>query len=449
MTSYFSKPLIILTMGLSLLAPNIQANETGNGELLDRIIAVVNDKIILKTELDMRMFQAQEELRTRNIRVSDMNGLAKKVLDTMILEELQMERIDQRGIKVSDEELLGQIRDIAEENNLTVIELRDRLNLSQPKGFAKFREQLREKMLFQKLREIEVIAKTQVTEDEINNYIQRQNLVQNNTEYHLGHIMVNLPDSATPVQRDTSRKKAEEILQKLRQGEDFSQMAVRYSDGSKALQGGDLGWLTLDQIPTFFAPAMQKLDEGQISDLIRSPVGFHILKLKGKRNKDSDMVKQYHLYRFILLSDKAKEASEPPQALIDLAKGIDSLEAFKALNKEYSDIPASVNANGNLGWQTLQEMPLAYYNAVLELQPGQAARPIATEQGWEIIYLDAIRNQDMALANKRKQAMQTLRMKKANETYEIWLRRLKDEALIDIRLNDPAIMTKPEPAEDA
>lgn len=452
MTSHFSKTMLALGVSLSLLWPiwpNAQANETQNGELLDRIIAVVNDKIILKTELDMRMIQAREELRTRNINVADMDGLANKVLDTMILEELQKERIDQRGIKVSDEELLEQIREIAEENNLTVITLRDRLNLSQPKGFAKFREQLRDKMQFQKLREIEVIAKTQVTEDEIDNYIQRQNLVQNSTEYNLGHIMVNLPDSATPAQRDASRSKANEILQKLRQGEDFSQMAVRYSDGSKALQGGDLGWLGLDQIPTFFSPVVQDMEIGQISDLVRSPVGFHILKLQGKRNKDSDIVKQYHLYRFILLSDKAKDAKEPPQALIDLANRIDSLEAFKALNKEYSDIPASVNANGNLGWQTLQEMPLDYYNAVLELQPGQAAKPIATEQGWEIIYLDAIRDQDMALANKRKQAMQTLRMKKANETYEIWLRRLKDEALIDIRLKDPAIMTKPEPAEDA
>ncbi len=315
---------------------------------------MVNDKIILKTELDMRMIQAREELRTRNINVADMDGLAIKC-STPWFGRAAKERIDQRGIKVSDEELLEQIREIAEENNLTVITLRDRLNLSQPKGFARFREQLREKMLFQKLREIEVIAKTQVTEDEIDNYIQRQNLVQNSTEYSLGHIMVNLPDSATPAQRDASRSKANEILQKLRQGEDFSQMAVRYSDGSKALQGGDLGWLGLDQIPTFFSPVVQNMEIGQISDLVRSPVGFHILKLQGKRNKDSDIVKQYHLYRFILLSDKAKDAKEPPQALIDLANRIDSLEEFKALNKEYSDIPASVNANGNLGWQTCKK----------------------------------------------------------------------------------------------
>ncbi|MGC9386139.1 MAG: peptidylprolyl isomerase [Hydrogenovibrio sp.] len=412
--------------------------------LLDRVVAVVNDDIILKSELDYETALAEQELRTRNIDIADQDELQLKVLDRMVIETLQLQQIKQMGLKVSDEELLTQIQEIAEQNNLTIMALRDRLNYSAPNGFEDFRERIRKQMLFQKLREAEVLSKTQVTEDEINNFIQRQKLIENSDEYRLKHILVSLPESATPAQRDEARAQAESILQKLQQGEDFGQVAVRFSDGNKALQGGDLGWLTHDQIPTFFAKSVSRLKPGQISDIIRSPVGFHIIKLDGQRNQNSQLVKQYHVYRFILLSDDAKNAGQPSNTLISLANSIDSLEKFKQLNDQYSDIPASVNANGNLGWQTAREMPADYFTAIAPLEPGQTARPFATDEGWVILYLDGIREQDKALDDKRQHAMETLRMKKANESFEIWLRRLRDEALVDIRYRDPEIMN-PQP----
>ncbi|RUM92369.1 MAG: molecular chaperone SurA [Thiomicrospira sp.] len=417
--------------------------------LIDRVVAVVNDNIILKSELDAEVNLAKQDLQARNIPVTNPEELASKVLDKIILERLQLQRINQLGIKIADDELFAQIQDIAKQNNLTVAELRDRLNLSQKNGFESFRERIRQQMLFQKLREVEVLSKTQVTEDEVSNFIQRQALVQSDVEYHLGHIMVSLPESATPAERDASKQKAQDILQKIRTGEDFSQMAVRYSEGSKALQGGDLGWLGVDQIPTFFNDALNQLEVGETSAVIRSPVGFHIIQLQGKRNKNSQIVKQYHLYRFILLSQDARNKQQPSPTLVKLADSLTSLEAFKQLNEKYSDIPASVNANGNLGWQTAKEMPPEYFQAIESLQPGHAAKPFATEQGWVILFLDGVRDQDLSLKDKRKQAMQTLRMKKANESYEIWLRRLKDEALIDIRLEDPEIMEKQPSHEEA
>ncbi|MDX1796201.1 MAG: peptidylprolyl isomerase [Hydrogenovibrio sp.] len=416
----------------------VTANAEEQGKLLDRIVAIVNDEIILKSELDRQTLQAVKELRARHVTLPDEDQLQRKVLDKMIMEKLQMQKIKARGLQIQDEELLTQIQQIAKRNNLTVLELRDRLNLSEPDGFKHFRENIRRQMLFQKLRQVEVLAKTQVTEDEVTNYLQRQKLVQNNSEYHLGHIMVGLPESATPAQRDEAKQKAQTILDKLREGEDFSQMAVRYSEGSKALNGGDLGWLTPDQIPTFFAQTIDNLKVGQISNLIRSPVGYHIIKLLGKRDKNSELVKQYHLYRFILLSEGAKKQATPPKALVQLAQQIKSLADFKRLNEKYSDIPASVNAHGNLGWQTIQQMPLSYAQALADVKPGQAAKPFATDQGWVMLYLDGVREQDLNAANKRKQAMEALRMKKANESYEIWLRRLKDDAIIDIRLKQPS-----------
>lgn len=440
----FSQRLALML--ILLITTSVSWAENASPILLDRIIAVVNDDIILKSELDARVEEAKMELKARNISIADPSALTRKVLDNIVMEHLQLQRIKELGLKISDEAILGKIQEIAEQNKLTLVQLRDRLNQSQPNGFSKFRDRIRQKMLFQKLRDTEVLAKTQVTEDEIDHYLQRQNLVQNNTEYHLGHIMVNLPESATPVQRETARKKAADILQKLTTGEDFSQLAVRYSDGSKALEGGDLGWLNSDQIPNFFISTLQTLNVGENSQLIRSPVGFHIIKLKGKRNKDSKVVHQYHVYRFVLLSDKAQQASAPPPALISLAKSIHTLAEFKTLNKRYSDIPASVNANGDLGWLTLSEMPVEYRPIIENLPESTTASPLATPQGWEILYLDGVRNIDLSIANKRADAMKNLRMKKANQTYEIWLRRLKDEALISLRLDDSKILV-PLPSE--
>lgn len=412
------------------------------GQLLDRIAAIVNDDVILYSELQSRVAEAKQELRARNVHIADDTALERKVLDRLIMEKIQLKRIKERGITIPDEELLARIQDIAAQNHLTLLALRDRLDQGDPRGYEKFRERIREQMMFQKLQQVEILSQTQVTEDEIDNYLQRQSLAENNIEYHLGHIMINLPESATPAMRDQAQKKAETILQKLKDGEDFSQIAVRYSQGSKALQGGDLGWLSWDQIPTFFTQTVRGLEPGQLSGLIRSPVGYHIIKLLGKRNKDSQLIEQYHLYRFILLSENAKQQLEPPTALVQLSEKINSLEKFKKLNEQYSDIPASVNANGNLGWQTLKDMPLAYANAIHDLSPGQTAKPIATEKGWVLLYLDGKRKADAKSADRRQKAMEALRLKKANETYEIWLRRLRDEAIIDIRL--PELKDTPE-----
>ena len=424
---------LTLITGLILLL-SCSATASNNGILLDKIVAVVNDEIILHSELKHRVIKAQQELQARQVNTNIGQDFVLKVLDNMIMEKLQLQRIQQRGIKISDAELLEQIDEIARKNKLTTLQLRDQLNLAETNGFKTFSNNIRNQMLFQKLQQVEVLSKTQVTEGEITNYIQRQSLVNNNTEYHLAHIIVNLPESATPKQRDTAKKKAEKILSKLNMGEDFSQVAIRYSEGSKALLGGDLGWLGNDEIPTFFAQNVQSLEAGQHSKIIKSPIGFHIIKVIAKREKDSNIVKQFHLYRFLIPSDNALAKPHPPATLVELAENIDSLKEFQALNEQFSDIPAEVNANNDLGWLTIQEMPLSYAEAIYDLQVKKASKPIASAQGWEILYLNAIREKDLNLANKRQQAMNTLRRKKANETYEIWLRRLKEDALIDNRL---------------
>ncbi len=428
-------PAYSLFLLLFVINPNLLASDK-NGQLLDKIIAVVNDEIILKSNLDKRIIEANAELKGRGIVIKDRQGLALKVLDNIIIEKLQLQRIKKRGIEVADDEILKKIAEIAKNNKLTTLQVRNKLNKTQPNGFILFREKLRQQLLFQKLRQVEVFARTQVTEDEINNYLQRQNLISSSLEYNIAHIVVNLPESATPNQRDKSKQKAQNLLNKLENGKDFSQLAVNSSDGVKALQGGDLGWLKPDQIPTFFSDQLAGMQTGEHSKLIKSPIGFHIIKLVNKRDRSSKIVKQYHLHRFTVLSDDVSQNknARAPKRLIKLAKNIRSLADFKKLQIQYPDIPKSINENGDLGWLTAKDIPSKYYKAIKKIKANRASKPIASKLGWDIVYLAKTRKKDLNITNKRQQAMNSIRMKKANETFKIWLRRLKDEALIDNRL---------------
>jgi peptidyl-prolyl cis-trans isomerase SurA len=271
------RPLILLlTFALSFYA---SANT-----LLDRIVAVVNDDIILQTELAEQVEMAQADLRQRGIQAPPRAILQQRVLDNMIMQTLQNQRAKQRGLQATDEEINAQLTQMAEANNLTLLQLREALNNQMPNGFNTVRNQIADQIVIQKLREVEVISQVHVTEDEIQNYLQRQKLQNTNEEYQLGHILITRPDSPTPEQRAEVENKVQDIYRQIRQGADFAQMAVRHSEGSKALNGGDLGWLNLDQMPSFFVTEVISLRKGQISGIIESPAGYHILKLLDKRS---------------------------------------------------------------------------------------------------------------------------------------------------------------------
>lgn len=300
--------------------------------LLDRIVAVVNDNIILLSELDEQVEQARAELRQRQITAPDMATMQARVLDNMIMQRLQEERAQQRGIRVSDDEINAQLLQMAQANNLNLEQLRDVLNRQLPDGFNVIRQQISEQILIQKLREIEIIAQIHVTEEEINNFIRRRQLETTRTEYRLAHILITRPESPTPEQRQALQQKVQDIHQQLRDGADFGQMAVRHSESNRALEGGDLGWLQADQIPLFFMEAIQNLQPGQISAIIDTPSGYHLIKLLDKRSEQQQ-------------------------------------------------------------------------NEALE-----------------------------------QEAIQNIRMRKANETFDTWMRRLRDDAYVDIRLNNASAL---------
>ena len=440
-TSFFPsslslKPLKPLFLGLFTSLAVFSANQTLATEtLIDRVVAVVNDRVILKSELNTQMFTKAQELAAQNIPVQDTDALQAKVLDSMILETLQIERAEQLGLQVADDEVNAQLQKIAEQNKMTLMALRNQLNIEMPDGFQKVREKIKNKILIQKLREAEVISRAHVTESEIEYYLQRERLESSNLEMRLAHILIELPESATPQQRETALEKAQDLLKRIKMGEDFNQLAVRHSSGSKALSGGDLGWLKQAEIPTFFADAITGLQPGQVSKVIQSPSGFHLIKLVAQKDHALQLIKEYHLHRFIILSDNAVQANVPAN-ITELTKALKSLEDFENLSNQFSDIPKEVNAASDLGWVSLEAIPSALRNEMSQLEINQALPPIATDKGWMILFLQDTRIVDQQAVDKTQQAMQAIRIRKANEMFDLWLRRLKDEAFIQIRLEN-------------
>ena len=402
-------------------------------QLVDKVIAVVNDDIILKSELTAKVFEQVQLMESQNQSVNDANALANKVLDNMVMEILQLERARRVGLKVTDDEINEQLQKIAQQNNISLFELRNRLNIEAPSGFLKARNNIENQILIQKLREKEVISQAYVTESEIQNFLKRQTLAESDTEVRLSHILIALPESASAEQRREALTNIKNIQTRLKMKEDFSQLAIRYSNGARALQGGDLGWIEENQIPSFFINEVENLKNGEISDIIESPSGFHLVKLIDKRDLNTDPSKtEYHLHRFIILSDNAGEQNIPKE-ILEITQNMDSMQDFQALFKKYSDIPKEVNKDSNLGWRTLDRIPEVIQKDVAALQPKNALPPLLTDKGWMILYLDDIREINEVNKTERQQAVQAIRLRKANEMFELWLRRLKDEAFIQIK----------------
>ncbi|WP_321276822.1 peptidylprolyl isomerase [Thiomicrorhabdus indica] len=401
--------------------------------LIDRVVAVVDDDIILQSQLQAKMQEQAMKLQAQNIQLPPTQELAQQVLDNLILEKVQLNRAKLTGISVTEEAINQQLQKIAQKNGLNLLQLQQQMDAQKPNGFKMLRSEIEKQLTIQKLRETEVISRTQVTESEINNYLTRQSLSQ--TKLNLKHILISIPESATPSQRQAALDEAQTLRKRIIAGEDFSQLAVRFSNGSKALQGGDLGWMQPSEIPTFFSEAANTLNVGETSQIIESPSGFHLIQLAGESDGSNQKVTEYHLHQFVVLSDNIT-SNEPPQSLITLTQSIKNLTDFKALNNRFADIPEEINRNSDLGWLNAGQLPPALAEIVTGLQPGQAIGPFANEQGWLIVFLEDTRLQTQNKQLQSQQAIQAVRMRKANEMFDVWLRRLKDEAYIRIQLDE-------------
>ncbi len=400
---------------------------------LNRIIAIVNNGVITAVELESRMAAMKQQLAQQKIAAPPDSILRKQLLEQLIITKLQLQLAKDTGIRVDDEQLNNTIMNIASQNNLSLVEFRDILEADGFK-FEKFREDIRNEIIITRLRQRQIDSRIHITEKEISDYLANQKVRGDaEDEYHLGHILIATSQAASPEEVEKARLRAEEIVRKLRDGADFKETAIANSDGQHAMEGGDLGWRKSGQLPTLFAEIVIKMQKGEISPIVRSPSGFHIIKLLDTRSGPQHMITQTKA-RHILISPNEVETEETViKRLNELRQRILFGDDFAELARANSDDKASAANGGELGWINPGEMVPLFEKAMETLQPGEVSEPFKTRFGWHIVQVLERRDHNNSAEFKRMQARRLLQQRKAEEEYQIWLRRLRDEAYVEIR----------------
>jgi len=402
---------------------------------LDRIVAVVNNNIITQTELDKELNIIKLQLRQQNIRMPSDETLRKQVLERLIINQIQLQLADANGIRVDDETLNNTISNIATQNNLSLSGFRDVLE-KQGFDFAQFRENIRKEIIMRRISQRNVDNRITISEQEIDNFIANQKIQGNaDDEYPLGHILIGLPETASPDEIKETRQKAQDVLDKLRGGADFSQVAVSVSEGQQALEGGDLGWRKAGELPSLFAEIVPDMKIGGISDIIRSSSGFHIIKLIDYRGAKPHIVTQTLARHILIKPDELTSDEDAKSLLTDIRKQIQNGKEFGNLAREYSDDKASAGKGGDLGWITPGKMIPDFEKIMDSLKPGEISEPFKTRFGWHIVQVNERKDVDDTEDFTRARIHELLFQRKVEEEQMNWLRRVRDEAYVEYRLN--------------
>ena len=428
-------PRRALAVFLALLALVAALPAVAAPQTLDRIVAVVNDGVILASDLQQEMTTVKQQLRQRHTPLPPDDALRGQVLERLIMKKVQLEMADRVGVTVDDNTLNQALRRIADRNHLTLSQFRDALE-SQGMSFNTYRSQLRDEIIISRLRQRQVDNRVHVSPQEIDEHLATQTAADKNSEFLLGHILVALPEAASAKQIEAARKKAEAIRQSLLDGANFETTAAAKSDGQNALDGGRLGWRKASQLPTIFADQVLGMSVGDISQIIRSPSGFHIVKLLDRRSSETHVVTQTHARHILIQTNKVVTSQDAKMRLESLRQRIVHGEDFGKLAQTHSDDPASAANGGDLGWITPGTMVPAFQDAMKKLQPGQISEPFQTQYGWHIVQVLGRRKHDSTKEYRRAKAAKEIRDRKAEEALELWLRRLRDEAYVEKRLNN-------------
>ncbi|PTB86466.1 molecular chaperone SurA [Pseudidiomarina aestuarii] len=400
---------------------------------LDRIVAVVNNEIVLDSELVEMEQTVRQQLRQRNAAIPSSDILRRQVLERLIMQKLQLQRAEMSGIRVADDALNAAVRQIAENNNLTIRQFRDALE-SDGYDFTEFRETIREEMVISRLCKSEVEDSIVVSEREVDNFLATQNLQGDSEQaFRLLHILVGIPDAPTPEQVQEAEKKLAVIQDLLAEGGDFSEIAAGYSDGQNALEGGELGWRKQAELPTLFASVVPNLAVGEVSDVIRSGSGFHLVKLAEKRSEETHLVKQTKARHILIKTNELVTDEAAEKRLQQLRERILNGEDFAELAKAHSEDTGSAIDGGSLGWTSPGVMVPEFEEVMNGLAEGEMSDVFQSRFGWHLIQVEERREQNMADEFKRNKAREQLKQRKIEEELESWLRAMRDEAYIEYR----------------
>jgi peptidyl-prolyl cis-trans isomerase SurA len=408
---------------------------SSEGALLDRIAAIVNEGIVLASELDAQTEEVTQRLREQKTELPPRNVLRRQILERLVIEEIQMQRAERLGIQVTEEMLNGTVADVAKRNNIPFDQLPQAL-AQQGIDYRDFRDDMRKQMTLQLLRQRDVLGRINISPRELETFLSRQqNAPDRNAEYNVSHILISVPVTASPEQIEARDARAREVYDKARAGEDFAQLAVTYSDSSTNIEGGSLGWRRGAQLPSIVAEQVVKMKPGDVSEPIRTPSGFHLFRLNEMRGGVQQSVQdQVHVRHILLTTNELEDDQTVRQRLAAIRERVLKGEDFAAIAAVTSQDTGSAAEGGDLGWTGPGTFVPEFEKRVQALSENEISEPFQSEYGWHIVQLLGRRQHDITEDMRRQQAYAQLREAKAEEETELWIRRLRDEAFVDYRM---------------
>jgi peptidyl-prolyl cis-trans isomerase SurA len=407
-----------------------------SGELIDRIAAVVNDGVVLASQLDEQTEEVTERLRQQKTELPPRNVLRKQVLERLVVEEIQIQRADKLGIQVSDDMLNTALDNVARSNNINFADLPRTLE-QQGVDYRAYRDEIRRQMTLQLLRQRDVIGRINISPREMEQALARNaNSPDQNSEYNVSHILVSVAVTASPEQVQAREARAKEVYEKAQGGEDFAQLAVTYSDSTTNIEGGSLGWRKGSQLPSIVADQVAKMKAGEVAPPIRTPSGFHIFRLNEQRGGvQQAVVSQVHARHILLRTNELEDDQTVQQKLADIRnRVVNQKEDFAAIAAVTSQDPGSAADGGDLGWAGPGSFVPIFEQQLDTLKENEISQPFKTEYGWHLVQLLGRRVHDATQDKIRQQVYAQMRESKAEEETELWLRRLRDEAFVEYRM---------------
>jgi len=404
--------------------------------MLDRVVAVVNSEVVTRLDLDEQVKVALQQLKRQGTPLPAPDVLERQLLERLVTAKVLAQSARETGLRVDDTQLQRSIERIAQENKLSPEAFRKMLE-ADGIDFTRFREELRNEILIARLKEREVDSKILITDAEIDNYLKnQQSQGGKDDEYSLSHILVLVPEQASPEQIKSKRIIAEKALEQIKGGADFRQVSAGVSDAQNALEGGPLGWRPAARLPQIFVESVKTMKVGDVSPVLRSANGFHIVKLLDKRGNESPVIiAQTHARHILIRLNEVVSEAEAKQRLINLKERIENGTSFTELARLQSE-DASASRGGDLGWLSPGDTVPEFERAMNGLEPGQVSEPAQSPFGWHLIQVVERRSEDMSKERQRVLARQSIRTRKADEAYQEWVRQQRDRAYVELRLDE-------------
>jgi peptidyl-prolyl cis-trans isomerase SurA len=425
--------LTALTLPAALLAQTRELSATGVP--LDRVIAIVNDGIVLQSQLDSQSRLITDRLRDQGTQLPPPDVIRQQVLERLVLQEIQFQRAQRLGVQVSDEVLNEALRDVARRNSIPFEQMPIALQ-AQGIDYATYRDEMRREITLSLLRQRDVIPRIYVSPRELEQALERQaGQADADAEFDVSHILLSLPESATADQIATVERLARDIHARAKGGEDFGQLALAYSNAQSALERGKLGWRRMSQLPQFIADLVQTMQAGSVSEPVRTPTGFHLVRLDGTHGGDSGpmLVEQMHVRHILMRPNEVQDDATTHQRLAAVRDRILAGEDFAALASVTSEDPGSATRGGDLGWNSPGTFDPRFEEVMAALAENEISEPFRTQFGWHIVQMLGKRTHDQSDEVRRQSALTALRESKVDEETELWLRRLRDEAYVEYR----------------